>query len=378
MLLSLPKNIFQESVDSAESIADKRNHLFGDAILIKVVDGVAEFVGADMERETRVVVLAHEHGETEDGLASISGKKLKDLIKTSPADCTVKLQTKKGDRNAFVLTFSGSRSRFSLKNIGEAEHYPCIDFENNGSSEIKINSKELSGALDAVLASAAINDTRYFLNGAGLRVKGSTLTVTATDGHRLAQTSLRFERTGKSDGPQEFILPRKAMPDVIKMLKGKDVDISLQFNTNHMVVGINGMTYITKLVDGRFPDTERVIPRSHPTRCVVNRAELLAAMGRVSILANEKFKGVKLTFNTGEIHLDASNAEQDEANEYVECDVAPESEVCIGFNVVYFSNALAMFDTENVCLWLSDMNSSILMTKEVEDPMLAVLMPMRI
>lgn len=379
MLLTLPQTLFQQAVDSASSVIDKRNVLFSDGILITVKDGVAEFIGADMEREARMIVQAHEHGDCLDGVAVVSGKKLKDLVKTAPNGCTVKLQVKKDDANTFVLTFSGSRSRFSLKNIGDSAAYPTIDLGSESLNRFTVSAKLLASALDSVVPSCAVNDVRYYLNGINVFAMNDELTIEATDGHRLSQTKVPFiNGTGNKEAERPYILPRKTALDVIKLAKGKDQNVELCFNTNHGVLTIGDSTLITKLIDGRFPDTARVIPRSNSVHCTVNRSNLLSSLNRASILANEKFRGVKITFTNNEMMINSSNSEQDEASEYVDCEVETAQNIEIGFNVVYFTDALKMYECEQVILQVNDHSTSILMSDVDNGPLIAVLMPMRL
>jgi DNA polymerase III subunit beta len=220
----------------------------------------------------------------------------------------------------------------------------------------------------------AVHDIRYYLNGILFVAEGKSLTLVATDGHRLAlaQATLDVEMP-----KQEVILPRKTVLELQRLLKDEDSPIEMRFAGNQAKFAFSGMEFVTKLVEGKFPDYNRVIPKNHKNHVTLGRAPLLARLQRAAILTSEKFKGVRLNFEPGSLRIASSNAEQEEAKEELEIDYAGET-IEIGFNVTYLMDALANMDQEMVTLSLQDANSSALMTVPEQSGFKYVVMPMRI
>jgi DNA polymerase-3 subunit beta len=221
----------------------------------------------------------------------------------------------------------------------------------------------------------AVHDIRYYLNGILFIAEGRTLTLVATDGHRLAlgQAQLAAEVPSK----QEVILPRKTVLELQRLLKDEDTPIEMRFASNQAKFGFSGMEFVTKLVEGKFPDYNRVIPRNHKNALVLGRAPLLAALQRAAILTSEKFKGVRVNLEPGVLRIASSNAEQEEAKEELEVDYDGDA-IDIGFNVTYLIDVLANMSQEMVKLELQDSSASVLMSVPGETGFKYVVMPMRI
>jgi DNA polymerase-3 subunit beta len=235
----------------------------------------------------------------------------------------------------------------------------------------------------------AVHDIRYYLNGILFVAEGKTLTLVATDGHRLAlaQATLDVEMP-----KQEVILPRKTVLELQRLLKSEKDDksapkdaegnveesrIEMRFADNQAKFSFGGMEFVTKLVEGKFPDYNRVIPKNHRNHVTLGRAPLLASLQRAAILTSEKFKGVRINFEPGTLRIAASNAEQEEAKEELEIDYGGDA-IEIGFNVTYLIDVLANASTEMVMLSLQDANSSALVTIPEQAGFKYVVMPMRI
>jgi DNA polymerase-3 subunit beta len=264
--------------------------------------------------------------------------------------------------------------------------------------------KTLKGLIDQVHFAMAVHDIRYYLNGILFVTEGKSLTLVATDGHRLAlaQATLDVEMP-----KQEVILPRKTVLELQRLLKdGGSSDkaaekaaskaaekaaadgeaapeapagamIELRFAGNQAKFSFGGMEFVTKLVEGRFPDYNRVIPRNHRNHLTVGRAPLLASLQRAAILTSEKFKGVRMNFEAGVLRIASSNAEQEEAKEELEINYEGDA-IEIGFNVTYLIDVLANLDGEMVTLSLQDTNSSALFSQAELAGFKYVVMPMRI
>jgi DNA polymerase-3 subunit beta len=204
---------------------------------------------------------------------------------------------------------------------------------------------------------------------------GKVLTLVATDGHRLALAQAQLETDVPSK--QEVILPRKTVLELQRLLKDVDTPIEMRFANNQAKFSFSGMEFVTKLVEGKFPDYNRVIPRNHKNAVVLGRAPLLASLQRAAILTSEKFKGVRVNIEPGVLRIASSNAEQEEAKEELEVDYNGDA-IEIGFNVNYLIDVLANSSQEMVKLELQDSSASALFSVPGQPGFKYVVMPMRI
>jgi DNA polymerase-3 subunit beta len=221
----------------------------------------------------------------------------------------------------------------------------------------------------------AVHDIRYYLNGILFVAEGKSLTLVATDGHRLAlaQATLDVEIP-----KQEVILPRKTVLELQRLLRDeKEGAIEMRFAGNQAKFSFSGMEFVTKLVEGKFPDYNRVIPKNHKNSVTLGRVPFLSSLQRAAILTSEKFKGVRVNIEPGTLRIASSNAEQEEAKEELEIDYGGDS-IEIGFNVTYLIDALSNMSVEMIKLELQDTNSSALLTVPDQPGFKYVVMPMRI
>src|SRR5256714_13190304 len=222
--------------------------------------------------------------------------------------------------------------------------------------------KTLKHLINQVHFAMAVHDIRYYLNGILFVAEGKSLTLVATDGHRLAlaQATLDVEIP-----KQEVILPRKTVLELQRLLRdekeAEESQIEMRFAGNQAKFTFAGMEFVTKLVEGKFPDYNRVIPKHHKNVVTLGRAPLLASLQRAAILTSEKFKGVRVNLEPGALRIASSNAEQEEAKEELEIDYAGDA-IEIGFNVTYLMDALNNIDHDMIRLELQDGNSSALIT----------------
>jgi DNA polymerase-3 subunit beta len=220
----------------------------------------------------------------------------------------------------------------------------------------------------------AVHDIRYYLNGILFVAEGKQLSLVATDGHRLAFASATLD----TEVPrQEVILPRKTVLELQRLLSDKEGAIEMQFANNQAKFSFDGMEFVTKLVEGKFPDYNRVIPKNHKNSITLGRTALLATLQRTAILTSEKFKGVRLNVEPGTLRVASSNAEQEEAVDELEIDYNGDA-IEIGFNVTYLIDALTNMDQDMVQIDLADSNSSALVTIPDNTTFKYVVMPMRI
>jgi DNA polymerase-3 subunit beta len=219
-----------------------------------------------------------------------------------------------------------------------------------------------------------VHDIRYYLNGILFVAEGKQLSLVATDGHRLAFSSATLDVEVPR---QEVILPRKTVLEMQRLLSDKEGAIEMQFAGNQAKFTFDGMEFVTKLVEGKFPDYNRVIPKNHKNTITMGRTALLATLQRIAILTSEKFKGVRLNLEPGVLRVASSNAEQEEAVDELEIDYNGDA-IEIGFNVTYLIDALTNMDQDMVQVDLADSNSSALITIPENTTFKYVVMPMRI
>ncbi len=223
--------------------------------------------------------------------------------------------------------------------------------------EFQLPQRELKRILDKTQFSMAQQDVRYYLNGLMLEMGAKQLRSVATDGHRLAVCDAELGIDG-ADG-QQVIVPRKGIQELNRLLEDNDDPVSVQIGSNHLRVQLKQLRFTSKLIDGRFPDYDRVLPKDSDKEIVAERESFRQALVRTSILSNEKYRGIRLQLESGRLRVQAHNPEQEEAEEEIEVEYdGPDLE--IGFNVNYLLDALNALSGEKARLSLRDANSSCL------------------
>jgi DNA polymerase-3 subunit beta len=335
-------------------------------VLIRKTGSQIEFTTSDLEIQVRT--LAELDGDAANFSTTVGARKLIDILRSLPADQIVSLSA-----NQNKLTLQGGKSRFTLQTL-PSDDFPLVQEAADFGPVFSVPQKTLKLLINQVHFAMAVHDIRYYLNGILFVAEGKSLTLVATDGHRLAlaQATLDVEIP-----KQEVILPRKTVLELQRLLKDEDTPIEMRFAGNQAKFGFSGMEFVTKLVEGKFPDYNRVIPKNHKNSVTLGRAALLSSLQRAAILTSEKFKGVRVNIEPGSLRIASSNAEQEEAKEELEIDYGGDS-IEIGFNVTYLMDALANMSVEMVKLELQDTNSSVLITVPEQAGFKYVVMPMRI
>jgi DNA polymerase-3 subunit beta len=231
--------------------------------------------------------------------------------------------------------------------------------------------KRLLGFVQYAMAQ---QDIRYYLNGLLLVAKGNELRMVATDGHRLAYAA---ETLPDTPAPIEVILPRKTVLELSRQLADNDEPLEITLTPTQARFSFGSIELVSKLIDGKFPDYERVIPQHHSKLIKLSRDTLLHSLLRAAILTNEKFRGVRLVLSPGSLKIISSNAEQEEAQEEIEIDYNGDG-LDVGFNVTYLLDVLNNVSNETIELHLADANSSALFVLPGNDTFKYVVMPMRI
>lgn len=300
---------------------------------------------------------------------TVGARKLLEILRTLPADQTVSLE-----QQDEKLVFKGGKSRFTLQSL-PAQDFPLVQESPQFGPQFAVPQRIFKGLLEQVAFAMAVQDIRYYLNGMLFVAEGQKLSVVATDGHRLAFASAQLD----VDVPkQEVILPRKTVLELQRLLSDQEgQDIQIQFANNQARFVMGAMTFVSKLVEGKFPDYNRVIPRNHKHNIVLGRVPLLATLQRTAIMTTEKFKGVRLQLSPGLLSLSSHNSEQEEAVDELDIDYAGDT-FNIGFNVTYLIDVLTHMTQDMVKLELTDGNSSGLITNPDNPDFKYVVMPMRI
>ena len=333
-------------------------------VLIKVETDQLSLTGTDLEVE---LIGKVELANSEVGEVTVPARKLMDICRQLPdkADIEVELQDQR-------LVVKSGRFKSTLSTLG-AQDFPTVETSVDELS-IDVNSKALKNLLDKTGFAMAQQDVRFFLNGMLLEIGQGMVRAVATDGHRLALNSLSVP---EATTDKQVILPRKGVLELQRLLQEVDGDVVLTISSNHLGVATNEFALTTKLLDGKFPDYERVIPRDGNRVIHAEREELRQALSRTAILSNEKFRAIRVSFTSGTIQLSANNPEQEEAEETVSVDYQGDA-VEIGFNVSYLQDVLSVLDSDKVRITVLDANSSALLEEPDNDDATYVVMPMKL
>jgi DNA polymerase III subunit beta len=355
------------ALQSVSGIVERRHTLPVLAnVLIRKTGAQIELTTSDLEIQVRTS--AELGGDGGNFATTVGARKLIDILRSMPVDQTVSLTA-----NQNKLTLQGGKSRFTLQTL-PSDDFPLVQEAADFGPMFSVPQKTLKLLVNQVHFAMAVHDIRYYLNGILFVAEGKSLTLVATDGHRLALAQATLD----SEIPkQEVILPRKTVLELQRLLKDEDTPIEMRFAGNQAKFSFSGMEFVTKLVEGKFPDYNRVIPKNHKNSVTLGRAPLLASLQRAAILTSEKFKGVRVNLEPGSLRIASSNAEQEEAKEELEIDYAGDS-IEIGFNVTYLIDAMLNMSQEMVKLELQDTNSSVLITVPEQAGFKYVVMPMRI
>ena len=334
--------------------------------MIRKTGSQIQLTTSDLEIQIRTSAVLD--GDAGNFTTTVGARKLIDILRTMPSDQSVSLES---SQNKLIL--KGGKSRFTLQSL-PAEDFPLVQEAANFGPVFSVPQKTLKALLSQVSFAMAVHDIRYYLNGILFVAEGKQLSLVATDGHRLAFSSATLDVEVPR---QEVILPRKTVLEMQRLLSDKEGAIEMQFAGNQAKFSFEGMEFVTKLVEGKFPDYNRVIPKNHKNIITLGRTTLLASLQRTAILTSEKFKGVRLNIEPGTLRVASNNAEQEEAVDELDIDYAGDA-IEIGFNVTYLIDALTNMAQDMVKIELADSNSSALLTIPDDAAFKYVVMPMRI
>lgn len=367
MKLSISRDQLLKPLQQVCGVVEKRQTLPVLANVLLVVDaGKLSLTGTDLEVE--LVAKAELNGEFGDGEITVPARKLLDICKSLPASAEIELRM-----DGQKLTIKSGKSRFTLTTL-PANEFPNLE-EGIGAFSFTISQKALRKLIEKTSFAMAQQDVRYYLNGMLFEVTGNRLRTVSTDGHRLAMCDAEA-RTDSSDRMQ-VIVPRKGVHELARLLTEDDGEVTLTLGTNHIRATVGNVSFTSKLIDGKFPDYERVLPKGGDKIVLANREELRQSLQRASILSNEKYRGIRLQLTPDLLRLQANNPDQEEAEEDVTVEYAGGS-LEIGFNVQYLMDVLGVLETSTAKITLGDSNSSALLQDADSAAALYVVMPMRL
>lgn len=323
--------------------------------------------GTDLEVELAGHLTLSQPGDS--GEITVPARKLADICKSLPEGS--RLDFSLDDQR---LNVRCGRSRFTLSTL-PASDFPSID-QAPAALEFTVQQGQLKRLIDSTAFSMAQQDVRYYLNGMLFEVTARHLRTVATDGHRLALATLDVELPSVRNDLQ-VILPRKGVLELQRLLQNPDSDVRIVVGNTLFQASTPEFSFTSKLVDGKFPDYERVLPRAAGRNLTAARSELKDALVRTAILSNEKFRGVRVIIEAGTVQIMASNPEQEEAEENVGIEYAGER-VEIGFNVGYLIDVLSVLGGDTVRIRFADGSSSVLVEDPANESALYVVMPMRL
>ncbi|CAH2798349.1 MAG: DNA polymerase III beta subunit (EC [uncultured Caballeronia sp.] len=334
-------------------------------LLITKTGADVSFLSTDLELQ---ITTRADFGTGSDQVATtVAARKLLDILRAMPpGEVSLDLTDKK-------LTVRSGKSRFALQTLA-ADEFPTVNQATEFGASLSVPQKTFRQLLGMVHFAMAQQDIRYYLNGMLLVVDGDQLMAVATDGHRLAFSSMKIEG---SFARQEVIIPRKTILELQRLLEDIDDSLVIDIAASQVKFTFGQVELVSKLVEGKFPDFQRVIPKSHKNTFLIGREELQRSLQRVAILTSDKFKGVRCLIKPGQLKIMSTNADQEEAQEELEIAYQGDS-VDIGFNVTYLLDVLANLKIDMLQVSLGDASSSALITIPENDEFKYVVMPMRI
>jgi DNA polymerase-3 subunit beta len=317
----------------------------------------------EVELSARIELPVETPGET-----TLPARKLHDILRALPEDATVTLSVE-GDK----ATLRCGRSRFTLMTLPAADFPTLEDLPFAG--DIRLPQGTLRGLIERTHFAMAQQDVRYYLNGLLLEVSPGVLRVVATDGHRLAFQELGTEVPVAET--RQVIVPRKGVLELMRLLADSEAEVVLGLGANHIRLVLGDIRFTSKLLDGKFPDYQRVIPREGGRVVIADRMVLRGALARTGIVLSDKTQGIRLQLEDWILRAQAQNPELEEAEEEIEINYSG-GPMEIGFNVTYLLDALGALPGELAKLSFSDAASSCLIEEAEGGSSKHVIMPMRL
>ena len=366
MNIKINREVLIKPLSSVVGIVEKRQALpiLSNLLLVGNANKLT-FTATDLEMQTSLNIDTKIETDFE---ITISARKLFDITRALPENSELDFQI-----NESRVNVKAGKSKFNLQTL-PSKDYPLLKKNDSESVSVKLSQNKLKGLLKQVDFAMAQQDIRYYLNGLLFEIQGQKLNIVGTDGHRLSFTSTKLDDSYEK---KEVIIPRKTIMELIKLLDDSDEIVELEILNQQVTFKFGDIFIITKVIDGKFPDYNRVIPVGYENGFLIDRQMLLNAMQRASILSNEKYRGIRLVLSENNMQLITTNSEQEEAQEDIEISYNKEA-IDIGFNVTYLIDVLNNIQFDQLSFTFKDSNSSCLVNIPNNDDYKYVVMPMRI
>lgn len=354
-----PLSWFKTIIDKSQSISVLQN------TYLKIENSIMTIVASDSEVELRT---ESEVDSSLDGHITFPGRKVYDWLRQLPNDAFIEVDL--DNQHRFTLKSENSRCR---TNTLPADEFPFFDFPSH-EFFFSIEEKTFKYLLDRVSFSMAHQDVRYFLNGLLIDLKPGLVRLVATDGHRLSLSQSSVDYTGV---PIKIILPRKAVLELSRLLEGSKVSINIMLSNSAARFSLISSILTTKLIDGKFPDYEKVLPRNLENQVVIPREPFRMALGRLSVFSHEKAHSARIILSQNKIELIATNPSGDEASEVLAVDYDAQRYES-GFNLTYMQDILSVLEEPSLLLSFADEYSPILIQELENRESSYIVMPMRV
>lgn len=367
MQIKINREVLLKPLNNVTGIVERRHTLpILSNLLVNIKQQEMHLTATDLEMQISLKVPTGIEGELS---TTISAKKLLDICRSLPDGTSIEMVSQDNR-----ITLKAGKSRFNLQTLPAAD-YPLMSKASGQNISFTISQAELKRLLKQVEFAMAQQDIRYYLNGLLMEVNGDQLHVVGTDGHRLSYTNTTLDQTFEKN---EVILPRKTVLELTKLLdEQSESPVVIDLLNGQVSFEFGDIQLISKVIDGKFPDYNRVIPSGHQNTFEVNRQAILSALQRASILSNEKYRSIRMVITNGQLKLISTNTEQEEAEEELEI-AYDKTPLDIGFNVTYLIDVLNNLGDEQITFAFADANSSCLITAGSDANYKYVVMPMRI
>ncbi len=371
MKFSIQRDSLIEALTLVVGVVERRQTL---PILANVLFDISgsnlAVTSTDMEVQMTARLLLDEP-PLENIRTTLPAKKLLDICKALPEKQIIKMALSETTK----LVLQCGKSRFTLATL-PADDFPSVE-QGTDLVNFKVTKSHLKSVIDKTAFAMAQQDVRFYLNGMLWEVSEGLLKVVATDGHRLALSELKDIQPLSSESLSQIIVPRKAIQELSRTLSVTDEMLTVYFGHNHLHITNSFFTFVTKLVDGKFPDYNRVLPQSTNKYILADRLEFKDTLNRAAILSNEKYRGIQLILSPNKITIQANNPEREEAEDSLMVEYQGDN-LEIGFNVSYLIDVMNILNDAQIKISLADANSSALIESSIDDSSLYVVMPMRL
>jgi DNA polymerase III subunit beta len=368
MLLTIKRETLLNPLLQVTGFIDKKHTMpiLSNVYLEKIGDKLT-VIGNDMEIQASVVSFSDEM-DGEDFTITLPGKKLQDILKVFPENSEIKFEI---EENKVVI--KSGRAKFTVQTLG-VEHYPLLKISDTNICEFNLSQKTLKSLISQIQYAMAEKDSRVFLNGMLLEVKNNILNLVATDAHRLSFTSHGFDEEVSNC---TAIIPKKSILELYRLLEDNDENVAINIYQNQISFNMPHKELITKIIDGKYPDYERVIPLNNDKLCLINREELLKAVDRVSVIGIDKLRAIQITIENNQLLLSCTNEEQEESQDQLEITAPDNINLKLNFNLSYLRDLLNNASVPELQFAFYDEQRSVLATIPNDTSFKAVLMPLR-